>query len=70
MVRKWINHNHDVSKFCIDDPVPVVSVMLRPNNVDLVVTKVTHLTKEYSMVQKSVPSRAWVKLTLLRMCGE
>lgn len=70
MVRKWINHNHDVSKFCIDDPVPVVSVMLRPNNVDLVVTKVTHLTKQYSMVQKSVPSRAWVKLTLLRMYGE
>ena len=50
VVLQRINHNHYISKLRVDNAVSVISVMLRPHNVNLVVTKVTHLQKEQSIV--------------------
>lgn len=43
VVLHGVDDDQHISKLCWDDPSTVVSGMLRPNNVDLVITQVSKL---------------------------
>ena len=66
MVLQRINHDHHIRKLSVDNAVPVVSVMLRPHDVDLVVTKMTNLAKQYAIMHFSVTlyRKYWASLLL------